>query len=240
MSKVQFNLLPDVKLDYLKTHRTKNTVLTICFIATAASLAILILLLFTVEIVQKKQLHDSQAAFKNANSQLEDISDLNKIVTVQNQLTALSQLHQNKHAVERIFDYVRQLTPSTASINRLNLDLAQNSLSISGNADTQKTVNTFIDTLKFTTYKIGDSDSKSPAFSNVVETSFAINAGSVSYQLDLSFDPKLFANNLLDSQGKPQKPQLSVPTLTSTRSVIDDPSNALFQKLPSPPPTGGQ
>jgi Tfp pilus assembly protein PilN len=230
MSRIQFNLLPDVKLQYLKTHRTKNLVMTICVIASGVSLTILLLLLFTVQLVQKKELKDAQTALNTANSQLSDISDLNKIVTVQNQLSSLANLHQNKHATDRIFDYLKQVTPSKASINRLNIDLAQNTMSISGNADAQKTVNTYVDTLKFTTFKVSDSDSPHPAFTNVVETSFAINAGNVSYQLDMSFDPKLFANNLLDAQGKPQKPQLNVPTLTTTRSAIDDPSNQLFQQ----------
>jgi Tfp pilus assembly protein PilN len=210
MSRIQFNLLPDVKLQYLRTHRTKNFVLSICILASAASLTILVILLFTVLVVQKQQLSSSQKALNSANGQLSDISDLNKIVTVQNQLTSLVQLHQGKHASERIFDYLRQVTPSKASVNRLSLDMTQKTMSITGNADSQKTVNTFIDTLKFTSYKLGDSGNSQPAFSNVIETSFAIN--------------------LLDSSGKPQKPTLSVPTLTTTRSVIDDPSNALFQK----------
>lgn len=230
MSRVQFNLLPDVKLEYLKTHRTKNLVLTICFIASAVSLAVLLILMFTVLVVQKQQLKSAQNSLTAANSKLSDIEDLNKIVTVQNQLNSLVKLHQSKHATGRIFDFLKQLTPSKASINRLNLDLVQNTLSINGNADSQKTANTFIDTLKYTTFKVGGNDKSQPAFSNVVESSFAINSGSVSFQLDMSFDPNLFANNLLDGQGKPQKPELSVPTLTTTRSAIDDPSNALFQK----------
>lgn len=230
MSRVQFNLLPDVKIDYLRTRRTKNFVIAVCSIVTIACVAILLILLGTVEVVQKKQMSDAQKRLDTANSQLDKVSDLDNIVTVQNQLHSLASLHQNKHAVSRIFSYLAQLTPANASISRLNLDMSQNLMSISGNADNQKTVNTFIDTLKYTTYKVGDQDSAHQAFSQVLESSFSINTTGVSYTLDMQFDPKLFANNLLDAQGKQQVPKLSVPTLTTTHSVLQDSSNALFQK----------
>ncbi len=228
MSHAQFNLLPDVKLESLKTHRARNFVVAISIVVAGVSLFILLLLVGMVEVVQKKQMSDAQKDLNNANSQLGSISDLNKIVTVQNQLYTLSGLHKNKHMASRIFDYLAQLTPTNASIRRLDLDLTQSTLSINGNADSQKTVNTFIDTLKFTTYKAGDTDSPHPAFSSVVETNFAINASNVTYSLDMQFDPKLFANNLTDSQGRLQAPKLSVPSLTTTR--IGDPTNSLFNR----------
>jgi Tfp pilus assembly protein PilN len=238
MSRIQFNLLPDIKLEYLRTNRTKNLVLSICIIVSVVSLTVLLLLLATVQVVQKQQMNSAQKALDEANDQLNDISDLDRIVTIQNQLKSLVTLHQNKHATERIFDYIKQVTPTKASINKLNLDLGENTMTISGNADSQKTVNIFIDTLKFTTFNLGEEASGLPAFSNVVQTTFAINQGSVSYQLDMSFDEKLFSNNLLDKDGRPQTPTLSVPTLTTTRSALDDPSNALFQRQANPP--GGQ
>jgi Tfp pilus assembly protein PilN len=229
MSRIQFNLLPDVKLEFLRTNRSKNLVLSICIIASVVSVGVLLLLLGTVEIVQKQQMKSSQSELTAANNQLSNVSDLNKIITVQNQLNTLVGLHQKKHAAGRVFDYLKQVTPIKASINKFNLDLTQNTMSISGGADSQKTVNVFIDTLKFTTYKVGDGSAQ-PAFSNVVETNLSINAGSVGYTVDMSFDSKLFASDLLDSQGRPQAPTLSVPSLTTTRSALDDPSNALFQK----------
>ncbi|HET9721806.1 MAG TPA: PilN domain-containing protein [Candidatus Saccharimonadales bacterium] len=229
MSRIQFNLLPDVKLEYLQTHRTRNFVLAICGAAVVCSVALLIILLGTVEVVQKKQMNDAQHSLDTANSQLKSVSDLNKIVTVQNQLNTLVGLHQNKQITSRLFGYLVQVTPSNVNINKLDLDITKTSLSISGNADSQKSVNTFIDTLKFTTYSVGGSDSPHPAFTGVVESNFSINSSDVSYTVDMQFDPKLFANNLLDAQGHAQTPKLSVPNKITTRSAIDDPSNALFQ-----------
>ena len=230
MSRVQFNLLPDVKLDYMRTRRSRNLVIIISALAVIISATILILLLVTVEVVQKNQLKSTKTSLSSADSQLSNISNLNKIVTVQNQLTTLVGLHQKENVTSRIFTYLQQLTPSKAHISRVNLDLTQNTIELAGSADNQQTVNTFVDTLKFTTYKVGSQDTPHPAFSSVVESNFSINTNDVSYTIDMSLDPKLFSNSLLDSQGHAQTPVLSVPSLTTTRSAIDDPSNALFQK----------
>ncbi len=230
MSRVQFNLLPDVKLDYMRTRRSRNLVIIISAVAVVISATILILLLITVEVVQKQQINSSKTSLSSADSQLSNISDLNKIVTVQNQLTTLVGLHQGENVTSRIFTYLQQLTPSKAHISRVNLDLTQNTIELAGSADTQQTVNTFVDTLKFTTYKVGSQDTPHSAFSSVVESNFSINTNDVSYTIDMSFDPNLFSNKLLDNQGHAQTPALSVPSLTTTRSAIDDPSNALFQK----------
>lgn len=229
MSRVQFNLLPDVKLQYMKTHRTRNLVVAICTVVTAAAILILLIMLVTVEGVQKKEMSDAQKDLTSANAKLNQVPNIDRIITVQNQLQALVGLHQNKHALSRIFTYLPQVTPQTVSISQLSLDTTQNSMTIAGNADTQKSVNSFIDTLKATTYKLGDQGDAQPAFPSVVESSFSINDANVSYSLSIQFDPNLFANNLTDGQGNKQVPKLNVPKLTTTRSA-DNSGGALFKK----------
>jgi hypothetical protein len=106
-------------------------------------------------------------------------------------------------------------------------------MQISGTADSQQATNTFIDTLKFTTYKVNDQDQAKSAFPSVVETSFGVSATGSSYGLTVQFDPILFSNNL---NGK--TPVLTVPKKTTTRSVMDNPAN-LFNGTDSSN-TGGQ
>ncbi len=219
MSKVQFNLLPDVKLQYDKARRIQNLVRRVAVTASVVSFGIFLLMLVVVDLVQKAQLNSAAKAETSSSSQLQNIPNLSQIITVQNQLQTLVTLHQGKHVASRIFTYLPQITPSNASIGKLDMDLQGSTMSISGNADSQKTVNTFVDTLKFTTFKVGDQDSAHTAFPSVVESTFAINSTNVSYTLDITFDPQLFANNLLDAQGHPQEPKLTVPKLTTTKSA---------------------
>lgn len=221
MNRVEFNLLPDVKMDVVKAARVRSTIISISFLAAIASLVIFLLLAFTVYGVQKKQLSDANKDISAANERLKGIDGLPRILTVQNQLQTLTGLHQSKHASARIFSYLPQVTPTNVSIGSLTVDLAANTMQISGTANSQHAVNTFIDTLKFTKYTISGDNSRPSAFLKVIETNFAITGNQVSYLLDISFDPVLFSNSQT-------APVLQVPSLTTTRSVLEDPSNLLF------------
>jgi Tfp pilus assembly protein PilN len=215
MNKIQFNLLPDVKLQYNKTQQLRRTVNSAAFLVTAACLGIFMLMLLTVDVVQKKQMSDAGKELNALSKTLNNIPELNTIVTVQNQLQALPALHQNKHITSRVFTFLPQLTPANVSLNKLNLDTKDNTLVISGTADSQQTVNSFVDTLKATTYKVGSDGTDTKAFPSVLESGFSINPKSVSYTISMTFDPKLFANKLTDSQGKTIAPQLVVPKFTN-------------------------
>ncbi len=232
MNSIQFNLLPDVKLEYLKAQRRRGRVISICVLISIIAAGIFLFMLLTVNIVQKKQLSDANKSINEAKAKLSSIKNLDQVVTVQNQLQTLVGLHQNKHLSSRIFSYLPAITPTSVNISGISLDFGAGTMSIEGTADSQKTVNTFIDTLKFTTYTIGDSSSKS-AFPSVVESSFSIGQSSVGYTLNVHFDPILFNNNTLDSAGHVQTPALKVPSLTTTRSVVNAPSNLLFNGQPN-------
>lgn len=231
MSRVQFNLLPDSKLKLNDTQHTKRLVFTIAIIVSAASLGLLLIMLGLVDGVQKKLMSDAAANVDKSSSQLQSLN-ISKIITVQSQLQSLTGLHQNKHITSRIFTYLPKITPPDVSINKLDLDLTLNTMTIAGVAPSQKTVNTFIDTLKFATFKVVASDTSAPAFQSVIESGFNINPSGVGYTISLTFDPKLFANNLRDAQGKSITPQISVDT-SSFNSPLKNPANTLFNSSQS-------
>jgi Tfp pilus assembly protein PilN len=219
MTRIQLNLLPDVKQKYIKAQRIRNLVISISLLAAGASLALFLILFFSVAVVQHKQLKDSQTSIDSSTKKLKSINGIEDALVVQNQLHTLVGLHQNKHITSRLFTYLPQITPDNVSITKLDMDYTTNIMNISGTADSHNSVNSFIDTLKFTTYKIGSTDTAHQAFSAVVESSFGITTNNVSFAITSQFDPKLFSNNLIDSSGKPQVPKLSVPTLSSLQSA---------------------
>jgi Tfp pilus assembly protein PilN len=219
MSTIQFNLLPDVKETYINAQKSRKTIITIAFLATIISIGIFVLVFFSVDVVQKAQLSNADNQVKTATAQLQNIPNINKIITIQNQLQTLSTLHSSKHAVSRIFTYMPQLTPASASIGTLSLDLAGNTLQINGTADSQFTVNAYVDTLKYATYKVNASDSEHQAFPTVTLTGFSIAQGKSAYSITATFDPTLFANPLQPA------PTMIVKNQVTTRSVQDDPSN---------------
>jgi len=218
---IQFNLLPDIKIQYLKAKRQKRLVVVTSVLASAAALTVFILLLSTVFILQKKNLSDLDKDIKSNSSKLQSVKDLNKILTVQNQLKALPGLHDNKVVASRLLDYLTQVTPSDASISKLTVDYSDNSMVISGTAGVASIVNTYADTLKFTKYQLKSDSSQKNAFSDVVLRSFTRDTKSATYEIALTFDPAIFSNN--------DDVTLVVPNIISTRSEVDKPTD-LFQK----------
>lgn len=222
---IQLNLLPDVKLQYLKAKRLQGLVMSVSTILIIASLAIFILLVGTVNVLQKKNIHDLDRDISSYTKQLQDTPDLNKVLTVQNQLRALPDLHDQKAVASRVFGFLKQLTPKEASISQLSTDYTQHTMTITGNAKSLDIVNTFVDSIKFTTFKQADG-SKADAFSSVVLSQFSRNNAGASFTITLSYDPAIF-----DSA---HDVQLKVPNIISTRSAIEQPTD-LFKKDTSQP-----
>jgi len=189
---VQFNLLPDVKLEYVKTQRTKRLLTVVSFVASAAGLVILLLSIVSVDVVQKKNLHDLNNDISKYSSQLKAVPDLDKILTVQNQLGTLTSLHDQKPVTSRLFSYITQLTPAQANLNNLAIDFTANTLTIGGTAPSLDTVSTYTDTLKATTYGVKGTSGSKPAFSNVVLSSFGRTDTGATFTITLGFDPTIF------------------------------------------------
>lgn len=217
---IQFNLLPDIKVEYLKARRQQHLVVLGSVVAAIISVAIFVVLISVVYGLQKKNLNDLNADIKSSSRELSGTKDLTKILTVQNQLTALPGLHDKKVVSSRIYEYLSQTTPINTSITKLNADFALNTMTISGTAADIATVNKFTDSLKFTKYITTTQSSSKNAFSEVVLSSFTVNAKEVTYSIIFKFDPVIFNTT--------QQVTLTVPQITSTRSEVDKPA-ALFQ-----------
>lgn len=227
---IQLNLLPDVKLEYIKAQRSRRLVTTIAVLASLAAIALLVIL-FSVDALQKKHLSDLESDIKSESSQLQQKPDINKILTVQNQLQSLTQLHDSKPAASRLFDYLNQVTPANVNINNFSIDFSQQTVTITGTADALSSVNKYVDTLKYTKYAVKGGSDSNPAFSNVVLSSFGLDTSaqdksqSATYTINLSYDKTIFDVT--------QDIKLSVPNLVTTRSQLDQPTD-LFKASPAP------
>lgn len=220
MSTVQFNLLPDVKLEFYKTQKSKRLIFNLAFLVSAVAIALMVISFLVANVVQKKALTDADKDITKYSNQLKNTPDLEKILTIQNQLTALPGLHNQKHILSRLFDYIPLVTPDKVSVGNLKLDTTANTITITGTSDAVATVNKFVDTLKFTSYTTTDATNKSPAFKSVVLTTVGRDATSVSYVVDATYDPVLFQAG--------QNVKLVVPQELTTRSVTESPDSSLF------------
>jgi Tfp pilus assembly protein PilN len=222
---IQFNLLPDVKKQYIKAKRTKRLIISISTIVSVSAIAVLLLLVSYVQFAQKKNIDDLTEDIAIEVAKVESINDIDKILTIQNQLEALPKLHEDKPETSRLFGYLTTVTPSDVFISTTTLDITKNQLEITGTANNIASINKFADTLKFATYSSGDSSGKSP-FTNVL-TRLSRNAETANYSITLKFEPILFDNTA--------EVVIIIPNTVTTRSTINqpgapNPNDTLFQE----------
>lgn len=239
---VQFNLLPDVKIEFIKTRRRKRLIIFIATVTSAATFAIFVLLFLFVRVNQTKHINDLDKDIRTNVSKIQATQDLDKILTIQNQLSTLPELHDQKMFTSRLTDYLNQLTPSQATISDVDADFVNNTMTIKGNVDTLNTVNKFADTLKFTDFSVkGDSvlgdQKEGRAFSDVVLKSFDVSLSDnnrtrvIVYELTFTFDPTIFALVKNDTVNGGNPIELKVPQIISTRSETEKPTE-LFVPQP--------
>jgi len=189
---IQFNLLPDVKQEYIRSQRMKRLMVSVSFIASAVAVAVLVIAFSTVYVAQKKIISDLNDSINSSSRTLKNEPNISDILTVQSQLGSLDSLNGQKPVASRIFGYLSQLTPTQTTISDMRVDYVQDTITISGNAPSLDVVNTFVDSLKFTNYTTKDSSTPTPAFSSVVLANFSRSATSATYSITFSFDPAIF------------------------------------------------
>jgi Tfp pilus assembly protein PilN len=228
---IQLNLLPDVKMEYLKAQRARRLATVLSFLVTAVAIAILVLL-FIAEGVQKYQLNNLRTNVSNETAKLKNEPKINKILTIQSQLTTVNSLHAQEPAASRLFDYLNELTPVTININNLSVSFDAHTLTITGGAGSLAEVDQYVDTLKFTKYSGGAHSHNLPAFSNVVLSSFSLNTSSstgsnnatpATFTITTNFDSNIF-NTTRDIS-------LVIPNEVTTRSDQENPG-PLFVNAP--------
>lgn len=233
---IQLNLLPSVKIKYIKSRRHKRLVMLVSGLVGLGSLSLMTLMLVYVFIVQGTQIAGVNDSIKKRSDSIgqkrSQVDDINKVLTVQNQLVSLDTLHENKPVTSRIYDYLARMTPSELFITKLNVNLVEGAetITIQGTTDTLETVNKFADTLKFTKFTPAGEDVEAEVvFTEVVLTDFSRDKKGASYTVNMKFSPIIFSS-LNESAG------LVVPKgLITTRSELGRPILRIDTEVPANP-----
>jgi Tfp pilus assembly protein PilN len=203
---IQFNLLPDVKMQYVKAKRTKRLIISTATLVSIGSIVIVGILFSVVQFGQKTHIKGLTEDIKSETAKIQATEGINELLTVQNQLTLLPGLHENRPETSRLFDYVTFMSPNGIQVLSLSFDAGSSSIVIQGSADKISTVNKFVDNIKAITYKTQDNSEAlgAPAFSQVA-TQLSGDNLEASFRIQLVFDPVIFSNTQeiemkLDSQ----------------------------------------
>ena len=133
---IEINLLPNVKRELLKTRAMRNRVISISFLVGGASIAAVVVLALILgsqiaaEAVQN-------GVIKDRNDKLMAVEDLNKVVTIQNQLTKINEQHSGKKLNSRIFDVVtavNPVAPNNVSFSDIKVNPESKTITLEGSA----------------------------------------------------------------------------------------------------------
>lgn len=241
---LQFNLLPDVKKEYIKAKHQKHIILTTSMVSAGVSILIVVLLFSFVQFGQKTNISDMTEDISAKIEEIRSIEDMDKILTIQSQLESLPALHEAKPESSRVFSYLTQLTPANVKIRSVDIDFENSTMLIEGIAPDLVSINRFADTLKFSKYKavpkptddsqselsIEDAEELEP-FSSVT-TALLRSEDSSTYEINLVFDPVIYDNT--------QEVVLIIPNIVTTRSTQGKPSISDQSDNPLFDNSGGQ
>ena len=104
---ISLNLLPDVKKDLLRVRRERNLVVSISVIVVGASIGVLLLLSGTLGV-----LIGAKALIEQTIKQAQKKKQLDKYITIQNQLKQIGKLKSDQQVYSRLMDYLTQLNPA--------------------------------------------------------------------------------------------------------------------------------
>ena len=133
---IEINLLPNVKRELLKTRAMRNRVISISFLVGGASIAAVVVLALILgsqiaaEAVQN-------GVIKDKNDKLMAVEDLNKVVTIQHQLTKINEQHSGKKINSRIFDVVtavNPVAPNNVSFSDIKVNPESKTITLEGSA----------------------------------------------------------------------------------------------------------
>lgn len=134
---IQINLVPDVKQELLKAQRVRAMVISSAVAIGLIAVGIVVVLALYVFGAQTARSLISDNSIKSENSKLSKVADLTNTLTIQNQLTKISALHDETHMNSRLFSILTAINPpapDNVTISMVKLDSATSTLAIEGQA----------------------------------------------------------------------------------------------------------
>jgi Tfp pilus assembly protein PilN len=147
---IEINLVPDVKQELIHARMVRSAVISGAIITTIVAGALVAVLSIYVFGVQTVRSAVADAAIKKGSSQLESVTDLSKILTIQNQLTKMTALNDTKSIDSRIFDLLQATippAPNDVEVSSLTIDQTAGTIAFEGQTPSYPSLETFKKTI---------------------------------------------------------------------------------------------
>ena len=207
---IEINLVPDVKQELLNAQRVRTSVISLSIIVGLATVGIVVVLAIWVFVVQAARGALADGAIKEESAKLAEIEDISNTLTIQNQLSKLSSMHDSKNIDSRVFDILTTINPAApnnVSITNLSLDSATKTIRIEAQAAGYPALEVFKKTIEATKFQFTQGGQKQtvPLASQIDDSSDrsygedASGAQVLRFSLSFMYPDELFSRQSADA-----------------------------------------
>ena len=161
---IEINLVPDVKQQLIAARQIRSTVISGAIIVIIVALGIIALLAAYVFAVQSIRFAIADDAIAKGGTKLAAVEDLSKMLTIQNQLTKIDALNDNKKINSRMFEVLSAIippSPNDVQISNVNIDAETGTIALEGQASSgYAALETFKKTISVAFLRYKDADDK--------------------------------------------------------------------------------
>lgn len=218
---IEINLIPDIKRELLRTRMLRNTIISLSILIGIGSLAVV----GVCAVILGGQLAfglKQDSDIKHKYNELSQISDLDKTVTLQHQLSQIDQLHNDKKINSRLLTVITAVnppTPNDVQISLARVNPEEKTITIEGSAINGYTaLEVLKKTLSNTKVKQSGAEGDGDALAKDIqagETAFGENAEGrkvLRFAFTFTYPDTLFAHS---------KDTISIETPTRKLNVTD-------------------
>lgn len=120
---IEINLIPDVKQELIHAKQVRTLVITGASLVGIVAVGVVVLLAVWLFGVQAVQSNLADSTISSKSKELANVPDLGDMLTIQNQLTKVTDLHNQENIDSRLFDLMTAINP--APPNQVTFSLAR-------------------------------------------------------------------------------------------------------------------
>lgn len=225
---IEINLVPDVKQQLIHAQRVRTTVISLATLTSIVSGGVVVLLALYVFGVQTVRSSIADNNISSNSKKLAAVPDINKTLTIQNQLAQIPTIHDAQHMNSRIFDVLTTITPASGpnqvQYSNVTISTADGTVTIQAQTPTYASLDTFKKTIAATKFNYTDNGN-----SQSVDLASNVNLTSQTFAQDAN------GNNVLTfTLTFTYPPELMSPTATNASIVGPNQTNATDSYLGVP------
>lgn len=134
---IEINLIPDVKQELIKAQRVRASVISMAVIVAIGAIGVVVILALWVFAVQTARSVLTDNTIKDQSAKLSKVEDVSNTLTIQNQLSKITPMHDTKNIDSRIFDVLTTINPpapNNVSVTKMTLNSTDKTIRIEAQA----------------------------------------------------------------------------------------------------------